>query len=190
MNHLYHLECQTTPDGDIVIRMVEYDFHIGLGNISTNNGRRELKFPQSAILQLRSNKNTSDEEVLDIVFADGERYTYKVPVIKIKDYSREEIFEKELYVLLPFYIFKYEKELAKIEESEEKLSLLKEEFESIKSELEGLKLAGKISTSDARNIIVLSKKVIDNIAIKYEKIKEGVGTVMGGKLIDADAYIG
>ena len=46
MNHLYHLECQTTPDGDIVIRMVEYDFHIGLGNISTNNGRRELKFPQ------------------------------------------------------------------------------------------------------------------------------------------------
>ena len=80
--------------------------------------------------------------------------------------------------------------LAEIEESEEKLSLLKGEFESIKSELEGLKLAGKISTSDARNIIVLSKKVIDNIAIKYEKIKEGVGTVMGGKLIDTDAYIG
>ena len=63
-------------------------------------------------------------------------------------------------------------------------------YDEIKSELEGLKLAGKISTSDARNIIVLSKKVIDNIAIKYEKIKEEVGTVMGGKLIDADAYIG
>ena len=25
---LYHLECQSNPDGSMVLRMVEYDFHI------------------------------------------------------------------------------------------------------------------------------------------------------------------
>ena len=38
-----------------------------------------------------------------------------------------------------------------------------------------------------RIIVELSKKVVDNIAKKYEKIKRGVDVIMGGKIIETEA---
>lgn len=40
---------------------------------------------------------------------------------------------------------------------------------------------------ESRIIVELSKKVIDNIAKKYEKIRRGVDKVMGGKVIETEA---
>lgn len=38
-----------------------------------------------------------------------------------------------------------------------------------------------------RIIVELSKKVVDNIARKYERIKKGVDGIMGGKVIETEA---
>ena len=40
---------------------------------------------------------------------------------------------------------------------------------------------------ESRIIVELSKKVVDNIAKKYEKIRRGVDVIMGGKVIETEA---
>ena len=57
----YHLECQSTADGTMEIRMWEYDAQIALMEKEYRNGVLHVKFPDSAVIYLRSSKTTSDE---------------------------------------------------------------------------------------------------------------------------------
>lgn len=57
----YHLECQSTPDGTMEIRMWEYDTQIALLNAEYREGVLYVDFPDSAVIYLRSNPNTPDE---------------------------------------------------------------------------------------------------------------------------------
>ena len=93
---VYHFECQSRKDGSMILRMVEYDFIIALSNSLRKNNKHELHFPRSCIIYLRSTKNTLDEETLKIKFADGQKIIYRVPVLKLKNFSIDEIFEKNL----------------------------------------------------------------------------------------------
>ena len=60
---LYHIECQSTPDGIIAIRMVEYGFHIAIdGARRSQDGAWELRMPLAAVLYLRYNSRTPEAE--------------------------------------------------------------------------------------------------------------------------------
>ena len=61
------------------------------------------------------------------------------------------------------------------------------EFSDICQHLEKLADLEKISELEKRTIIELSKKVVDNIARKYNNITEGVDHIMGGKVIETEA---
>lgn len=128
---VYHFECQSKKDGSMILRMVEYDFMIALSDSIRRKKRTEMKFSRSCIIYLRSNKNTLSEEKMKIEFADGQTVTYKVPVLKLREYSIDEIFEKNLLILLPYYIINYEKELTNIASDKQKTELLIEEYRKI-----------------------------------------------------------
>jgi len=57
----YHLECQSTPDGTMEIRMWEYDAQVALMEKEYRDGVLHVKFPDSAVIYLRSSKTTPDE---------------------------------------------------------------------------------------------------------------------------------
>ena len=116
--------------------MVEYDFMIALSEMRADRKGKCLQFPRSCIIYLRSNRNTLKEERLKIRLADGQIVTYKVPVLRLKDYTIEEIFEKNLLILLPYYIINYEKELSKIAKNEQRTQQLIEEYKGIVRRLE------------------------------------------------------
>ncbi|MBR5127126.1 MAG: hypothetical protein IKU69_01710 [Roseburia sp.] len=177
---IYHFECQSTKDGNMVIRMIEYDFMIALMNAKWRKKRR-LKFPKSSIIYLRSTKNTVSEEWLEIELADGQVITYRVPVLKLRDYSIDEIFEKNLLILLPYYIIKYEKELSKIAKDAEREKRLLEEYGMIIKRLEGAIVKGQARTY--RDIIQLMKRVMEHLLRKEPVLKERMGDVMGGKVL-------
>ena len=94
----YHIECQSSPDGNIIVRMVEYDFFIALGNRSADDGILKMEFPKSCVLYLRHNASTRKEETLRIKFPDGQQVHYTVPIIRVQEYGMEEIFRKKLFV--------------------------------------------------------------------------------------------
>ena len=51
----------------------------------------------------------------------------------------------------------------------------------IMGRLEGLLEAGQISEYTKCTLIDMSNKVLEHIAMKYENVREGVKSVMGGK---------
>ena len=55
--------------------------------------------------------------------------------------------------------------------------------------MEELTHQGKMTELENRIIVELSKKVVDNIARKYERIRKGVEGIMGGKVIETEANI-
>jgi hypothetical protein len=182
----YHFECQSTADGNIVIRIYDYDSQIALRESEIINGVLEVIFPHSAILYLRSTKNTSDFLKIRIVTPNGD-VAYKVPVIKISDYKIEDIFKKNLLFLIPFYIFTYENEFKDIETNQERLRKLKETYADIRKTLDDMCISGGLDEYTKCTLYEMTEKVINSIALNFKNIKKEVNEVMGGQILEYEA---
>lgn len=183
-----HYECQSWPDNTMLIRMFEYDAQIALRDSILYGDVMEVPFPRSAVLYLRTDKNMPDRFKVRIkVACPGKDGEYEIPVLKAKNYSIKEIFEKKLLFLIPFYIFSHESRFEEYDKEEEKLAVLKGEYETIKNRLECLVNTGEIDEYRKCMLIDLSNKVLEHIALNYTKVREGVKAVMGGKVLDYEA---
>lgn len=125
----YHIECQSRPDGTIAIRMLEYDFMIALEDMEKVSPHHfRMVMPNSCVLYLRHTEDTPDSEVIDIQFSDGSIKQYEVPIIKVQNYTKEEIWQKKLFFYFPYYILNYEKSLDQLEGEDILLQQLLEEY--------------------------------------------------------------
>jgi hypothetical protein len=185
-NHTYHIECQSTPDSVMVIRMIEYDFYIALEQISVENEKTMIEFPHSCVLYLRHTQNTPDALALEIHMPNGTGIEYTVPIIKVKKYTKDEIFEKNLLFFLPYYIMRYEKEFQKIEEDEERLEDLVSEFKDICNCLE--KSLDESRKSELyTDLIQLILRISDYMLRSNKKVKERIDETMGGKVLELES---
>lgn len=182
----YHIECQSTPDNSMLVRIFEYDAQIALDNGKIEGNMLIVDFPNSAILFLRCDEKTPDEMKL-CLRTPGGNLVYGIPVMKQKNYEIEEIFEKNLLFLIPFNIFTHEKKLQEYDKSEEKLEMLKREYERIRMKLEELCEHRHIDEYTKCTIVDMLYRVLENLAGKYENVKEGVKSVMGGKVLEYEA---
>lgn len=183
----YHLECESSlPDGRMTIRLFEYDAQIALDEGEVVEETLTVTFPNTAVLYLRTYKKTPDK-MKYVINTPGGTVQYDVPVMKVQAYSLDDIFEKRLLLLIPFYIFSHEKSFPEYNSSEQKLEELKAEYQDILARLDKLEQQGVIGAYDKRTIIELSGDVIREIAKKYENVKKGVGDIMRGTLIETSA---
>lgn len=182
----YHFECQSTADGEITIRIFEYASQMALESASHENGHLVLEYPHSAILYLRHSHNTPDYMKITIKTPDS-KASYKVPVIKLQQYTLNEIFDKNLLFLIPFYIFSYEKEFPDMENGSLSLDKAEQEFTLIAKKLNKMCLDREITEYTKSMLSSMTKIVIKNIAAKYENIKKGLGDIMGGKVLEYEA---
>ncbi len=122
-----------------------------------------------------------------VIVTPGGTVQYDVPLMKVQTYSLDDIFEKNLLLLIPFYIFSHEKSFPEYNDNEQKLEELKGEYHEILKRLDELERQKVIGAFDKRTIIELSNDVIREIAQKYENVQKGVGEIMGGALIETEA---
>ena len=183
----YHVECESSlPDGKITIRLFEYDAQIALDEGEVTEETLTVTFPNTAVLYLRTYKKTPDK-MKYVLVTPGGTVQYDVPIMKVQTYSLDDIFEKGLLMLIPFYIFSHEKDLPEYNSNEQKLAELKAEYQEILERLDKLERQGVIGAFDKRTIIDLSGDVIHEIARKYKNVRKGVGDMMRGKLIETSA---
>ena len=183
----YHLECESSlPDGKITIRLFEYDAQIALDEGEVTEETLTVTFPNTAVMYLRSYKKTPDK-IKYVIVTPGGTVEYDVPIMKVQSYSLDEIFEKRLLMLIPFYIFSHEKSFSEYNNNEDKLEELKAEYQIILERLDDLEKQGIIGAFDKRTIIELSSDVIREIARKYENVQKGIGAMMRGPLIQTEA---
>ena len=183
---MYHIECQSTDDTTMAIRMIEYDFAIAVENAEKQGRRYRIEFPRSCVLFLRSSGNTPDYLEADVIFPDGKTHVYSIPAIKMEDYTKDHIFEKNLLMLLPFYIMRYEKKKHDMRKNLELLQILLDEYDEIRINLEKeLTETGKAELYT--NLTKLIVKIADHIFEKEEDIRKGIGDVMGGKVLELES---
>ena len=183
----YHLECESSlPDGKMTIRLFEYDAQIALDEGEVTEETLTVAFPNTAVLYLRAYGKTPDK-MRYVIVTPGGTVQYDIPVMKVQTYSLNDIFEKRLLLLIPFYIFSHEKNFSEYNSNEQKLSELKSEYQDILERLDEMEQQEVIGAFDKRTIIELSSDVIKEIAQKYENVQKGVGEIMGGALIETNA---
>lgn len=182
----YHLECQSCTDNSMLVRFFEYDTQIALDEGQINGNVLTVTLPHSAVLFLRHHASTPDTLKIRIVTPGG-TVGYDIQVMKSQQYTLEAIFEKNLLLLIPFYIFSHESQFKEYEKDKTKLKSLQEEYEQIKNKLEELLNQGAISEYTRCTIIDMSNKILEHIAVKYNSVKEGVKAVMGGKVLEYEA---
>lgn len=182
----YHLECQSSTDNSMLVRFFEYDTQIALDEGTINGNILTVTLPHSAVLFLRHHASTPGTLKIRMITPGG-TVEYDIQVMKSQQYTLEEIFEKNLLLLIPFYIFSHETRFDEYEKDKSKLKTLQKEYEQIKNKLEELLNQGAISEYTRCTIIDMSNKVLEHIAVKYDSVREGVKTVMGGKVLEYEA---
>ena len=179
---LYHIECQSIDDTTMAIRMIEYDFAIAIESAQKINRRYRIEFPRSCVIYLRSNKNTPDSLEVEVIFPDGKMHLYKIPTVKMENYTKDNIFEKNLLMLLPFYVMRYEKEAHNFSENPEKMQQLMNEYEEIRQRLSEELLEERKSDlyADLTDWIV---RIADYIFRNEDAARKGINSIMRGKVL-------
>ncbi|XME02398.1 hypothetical protein QYZ88_017270 [Lachnospiraceae bacterium C1.1] len=185
----YHLECESKKyDGSILIRIFEYDSQIALENSVRDLFTMRFKFPNSGLLLLRQTDKTPEKGIIELEMPDGNIASYNVSIVKMSDYDIDSIFEKKLYMLIPFYIFNFESEFDEIDRDEKRLEKLFDDYQIIYERLKKEVETGNLSLLSFSAIIRLINSVAYKLTLKREKIREKVVDVMGGQVLDLPEF--
>ena len=180
--HLYHIECQSKRDADMVIRMFEYDISIALEHTSKAEDIWEIEFPQSCVLYVRNHRHLPEYHTAIVKFADGQQVTYQVPIIHAQKYTVNALFEKQLLILLPYHILRYEYFLKSNKSNEKKVEQLLEDYRKINQLL--METAEKEKKSGLyQNMICVIQEIADYIIPKDSEVRKGIGDIMGGNIL-------
>ena len=79
----------------MMYRIFEYDSQIALQSSEILEDKLIVKFPNTAVLYLRHNKRTPEKMTMEIRVP-GATCSYPVPILKVQNYTIEEIFAKDI----------------------------------------------------------------------------------------------
>ena len=182
-NKIYHVECQSTVDSNMVVRMIEYDFAIALEDALSRGKPYRIEFPASSVLYLRHNSATPDSLSMEVVLPNGGSFDYEVKVFTVQLVGKEELFKKRLLILLPYYLMRYEQRLAAIEKDDEQTARLIAECIELRMQL----AEATIDKGDAllyEELTELIIRVSDYLTHAYAALQKKVRAAMGGEVLE------
>ena len=103
----------------------------------------------------------------------------------VQDYSLEEIFEKRLLFLLPYYFLRYQLEL--LERDADARQALRNTYRDIFQRLSLLEKGGEITEFTRQSIKAMIDKVAMFRASRYASVKKEVEEIMGGQILNYEA---
>ena len=182
----YHIECQSVDDVTMAVRMVEYDFAIALEQATKTQRMYEMDFPESCVLYIRCTDATPEKLQVKVNLPSGESFIYEAKVVKLQNYTKDDIFRKRLLLFLPYYIMRYEKEIKEIANNTERLQELLLEYADIQMQLEKMLCEEEKSVLYA-DLVKLITKISDYILKSEKRVKKKVSDVMGGKVLELES---
>ena len=186
----YHLECESKKyDGTILVRIFEYDSQIAKNQAEGSLYKLKVNFPNSGLLLLRGSAEAPDHAEIEISMPDDRAVSYHVPIVKMSDYTVDDIFREKLFMLIPFYIFNYERQLPDIDKSEDDINRLLNVYSDVFDRLENELRSGNLSALSYSAIIRLTYSVAYKLTMKQDNVRKKVGDVMGGKVLDLPEFI-
>lgn len=128
-----------------------------------------------------------DVMTVRLLLPSGDAASYDVAVIHVSKYTLEEIFEKGLLFLLPFYLFAHEKRFELYDRDEAALEELLEDYRTIMARLVELEEMGELDAFVKATTLDMMRKVTRALAGDHRNVKKGLMGVMGGRVLDHEA---
>ena len=174
-NGVYHFECESKNDGSILMRVAEYDTRIAINDASYEDYKVNINLPNSAVVFVRNHRKLpiageieyrlNDQVIKDIV-----------PFIKVARYELDYLIERHLFILLPFYLIRYEHALMNNTQSKE--NLIESEVCRVYNELTRVYDANILTKRTYEKIMSLCNHVLKHISRNNEN-RERLMEVMG-----------
>ena len=120
-----------------MVRLFQYGVQDALSNSAATHNQLTMNIPYTGLLVLRAKGSPPDKATFTIN-SPGGKLSYEVPVVCMADYLLEDLFEKKLYFLLPFYIFNIENDLSGYETGQQDIADLEDMFIRMIKRLEAI----------------------------------------------------
>ena len=178
----YHFELQAGPDDTMAIRIAEYGAAYAYENVTWDGMRAEMTIPHAAVVFLRSNASTPDSFPITIHHPGGDA-DYEAPVLKLKNYSIDDIFRKNLLLLVPYFPFLLEGRMEEMNAAGYDFKDVQATLDDINGRLDELIAAGAIDETKKQHMLDWLKRVFDKLAAKYDNTRKGVDRIMKGYML-------
>ena len=177
-NEKYHFECESKNDGEILIRIGEYDMQIAVNDALYENYNVKMNLPETAVVFLRNHRKVPNEGIIS--YQKGNQVLrHKIPFLKVSKYSLEELENKHLYMLLPFYLIRYEHAII---HTPKKYELIENEAYKVYDIIIKAYENGNLTKTECENILVICKDVVSIISRNTE-IHERLVNTMGNEIL-------
>lgn len=181
-NEVYLLECQSYDDGSMAIRIAEYAFIVARQFAAWDIGHATIPMPRFSVIYVKKTERTPKKTTITFTFPDGQVVDYQSDNVILEDFTKENIVEKRLFPYIPFYIARYEKEIA-LEGNIEKAL---EELTYFRDELLRLHREGELSDDELIDLKGFVNTIITHIT-NGNKNEERLVNIMGGTVIETES---
>ena len=190
--HRFHIEaeidCTSTNDVSIVLRVFDYGYRDALKHREVDKDKITLKFPEPKIILLEHNSNSPDEVTLELDFGVKGKIDFSVPTVKFLDYSIEDLNSQRMVILLPLYLLKLRRAIDKAMKEgavRQSAQALKDLINNgILKVIEENKKAGHIDSYDAYVLAGLVRKLYDHLYGDIQEFEdEGVKSALDDMLL-------
>ena len=185
----FHMECQSTADGTVILRMVRYDTRTAIEEADYTSSIIHIKLDDSGIVFLRSTQKTPKIMMVVLEAPQGKSVSYQIPVIKMQDYTLDYLIGNKLFILLPFLFFNYEKQLKKVPDDKGLYAEILKLYDSLLKQLKEQVDCNNLNAYEASTLYDALKTVFKALG-KTNKAEQEVKTIMGGVILEfsADKY--
>jgi hypothetical protein len=169
----YHVEAEIDFGGDMAIRVFEYGLAYGIWKKTGDSNVRTIEFPQARIIFWELDKRMPKKQILRLKFPNGKCYDYEVETFNLLSYSVEELEEKGLAILIPFYVLKMRKrvEAAKSGAALRKLTKpMAELLDSLSEAVDHCTEKGVIEATDVRDIVCSLERLYKELFSQYDEL--------------------
>lgn len=183
--HTFHIECQVRKDGTIILRIAEYDLMLAFQNAVKHDDETytvDFILPRSAIILLRSTRGKADTWMYRFIDGDEVVLERRIEVLSVADTPLDDMFEKKLYALLPFYLFTHGDDLKRIAESDDERQQLVEQSRRIH---EYIINEESLSAEEKIRLLQLTLQVIPAL-IRDEELRKEITDAMYPQTIELE----
>lgn len=181
-SEVYLLECQSYDDGSMAIRIAEYAFIVARQFATWDIGHATIPMPKFSVIYVKRTERTPKNTTITFRFPDGQEVNYESANVIIEEFTKEYIVEKRLFPYIPFYIARYEKEIA----SEGNIENAVSDLEYFRDEMICLYQTGELSDEELLDLMGFVNTIITHIT-NGNKNEERLVNVMGGTVIETES---
>ena len=190
----FHIECQSSWDPHMAMRMDRYDGEIAHEEAEAKHEHHFLKLPHSCVIFLRDAQRMQPFLSIEIGEPSGETSEHRTAAIWVKQIDLEEMLEHRLFILLPFWFMRYEGSFEAAAHDSVLAKQLLAECRTLQmrfaealyanaSEQSPAEDAEGSSSTFQRRMTELIIKVSDHLLRGYEPLQREVREAMGVKIL-------